>query len=308
MADLSIDDQPDYEDQLRLVLQDLVDNNFKFQADKFRHLPSVCFGIESALLDLKNGGRGVLFNNSFVQGKSISINALIWMDEIPTMLNDAYEKIKQGAKCIKFKVGAKDFDAECRMLEQVRKRKSAFELEIRIDANGSFMANEALEKIKELSRFEIHSIEQPIAVRQYDDMSKLCREAAIDVALDEELIGMNPFTTSRIISELHPKYLIIKPNLLGGFNVCDEWLRIARKNNIGWWSTSALESNIGLNAIAQWSSEYNLEMPQGLGTGDLYTNNIHCGIEVRDFKLFHMSNGYDWKKDIMKGSPTYSYG
>jgi L-alanine-DL-glutamate epimerase-like enolase superfamily enzyme len=182
---------------------------------------------------------------------------------------------------MKFKVGALDFDEECRMLERFRRKAPASSVQIRLDANGGFEPKETAEQLKELSRFTIHSIEQPIGVNQWDDMARLCREAAIDIALDEELIGRDVHSEGEsMLDELKPAYIILKPNLIGGFGYSDAWIKLAESKSIGWWATSALESNLGLSAIAQWVAKYPIKMPQGLGTGSLYENNVEVPIAV----------------------------
>lgn len=301
---LSIDDVEDYDSKLEEVCTQLckvkltshlnLDLNFDLNLNQY---PSIRFGLETALLDLKNGGRQIIFDTDFLRGKPIPINGLVWMADLDAMYDEAISKIQQGFRCIKFKVGQHDFDAECRLLERIRKEYSAFQLEIRLDANGALLQDEALTQLNELSRFDIHSIEQPIAVNQWDDMAKLCQESKIDIALDEELIGVEVFEKgNELLKHIEPQYVILKPNLIGGFTVSDEWIKLCRKHQIGWWATSALESNIGLNAIAQWVSQYDVNMPQGLGTGSLYSNNIDSPLEIIDQNL--TSNSQHWDLSI----------
>jgi o-succinylbenzoate synthase len=305
---LSVDDSKNFEFKLSEILTQLIDEKEPFNPRRYNHLPSAAFGIETALMDLKHGGSRVITNNSFIEGKRIPINGLVWMDEIPVMLKEASQKIEAGFKCIKFKVGAHDFDAECRMLEQIRNKWSAFKLELRIDANGAFAYDDAQMKLQDLSRFELHSIEQPIKPRQPEAMEKLCREGAIPIALDEELIGINPWEMGEQVIQLNPAYVVIKPNLVGGLSASDEWVRLARKANIGWWSTSALESNIGLNAIAQWVSKYELIMPQGLGTGSLYSNNIDSPLMVQHDSLVYSDTMWNTNTIFDQGEEIFSYG
>ncbi len=287
---LSIDGGDDFEKNLTQILA-LLNQGANFEELDFNKLPAICFGIETALLDLKNGGKMSLFNSAFLNGEPIPINGLIWMADIPQMLADADKKVEAGFSCIKFKVGAQDFDEECRMLERVRKKFPARKIEIRLDANGAFHADEGLLKLKELYKYEIHSIEQPIAPGQVERMQEICAKSKIKIALDEELIGADPeFAGETLLSQIQPTYIILKPTLLGGFGKSDRWIECARKLNISWWATSALESNIGLNAIAQWCSSKNNALPQGLGTGSLYSNNITSPLTVKHGKLFFDKN------------------
>jgi len=204
------------------------------------------------------------------------------MNDVDAMYQEAIAKIESGFNVIKFKVGALDFDEECRLLEKIRKQYSAFKITLRLDANGAFQAPEAIEQLKELSRFEIHSIEQPIATGQWDDMERLCMESPIDIALDEELIGLPPAKGAAMLRYINPKYVILKPNLIGGVAIADEWIAVAQKQDIRWWATSALESNIGLNAIAQWVSTYKNPLHQGLGTGSLFSNNFKSPLKLEN--------------------------
>lgn len=255
----------------------------------FNQLPSLAFAYQTLQLEIKNKKKGRLYQSDFTEVNSpIAINGLVWMNEIEQMEQEALSKIKAGFNTIKFKVGSHDFDEECRLLERIRKLYSAWKLTIRLDANGAFPADDAQLMLKELSRFEIHSIEQPIKTKQYDALEKLCREAKIPIALDEELIGIDVHHEGEILlKNIHPPYIITKPTLLGSFDTCNAWVDICKKYQIGWWATSALESNIGLNAIAQWVATKNNKLPQGLGTGLLYTNNIPATLKIVDGNLFH---------------------
>lgn len=279
---LSIDDREDYKERLQ-ELCDLVAYGIPLEELDLEPFPSIQFGLESAFLDLNFKEEGKLFDTPFSKSQQgIKINGLVWMSDCQDMLHQAFEKAEQGFTCIKFKVGAQDFDEECRMLESLRNRYSAFKLEIRLDANGAFGHDVAMEQLAELNRFEIHSIEQPIKPKQWDAMTKICRESKIDIALDEELIGLaNAEDRVDMISFIKPQYIILKPNLIGGFQIADHWISLARKYNVNWWATSALESDVGLNAIAQWLSTYSIDLPQGLGTGSLFRNNIksHLNLE-----------------------------
>ena len=206
----------------------------------------------------------------------IKINGLVWMNGFEAMEKELDKKVEEGFECIKIKVGQHDFDAECRFLEHIRKKYHA-KISLRLDANGAFEVDDALQKLKDLSRFQIHSIEQPIASGQWDAMEMLCKESKIDIALDEELIGLVP--QEKMLQKIKPKYLIFKPSLHGGFSNCDQWIALCRKNDIDWWATSALESNIGLYQIALWLSEYNNLNYQGLGTGSLFKQNFKRPLE-----------------------------
>lgn len=296
---LSIDDVEEYDERLDAACTQFCDESFNRDFNltfdlNLHDFPSIQFGLETALLDLRNGGQRVIYNTDFIRGKAIPINGLVWMADLEAMYDEAISKINNGFTCIKFKVGQHDFDAECRLLERIRKLYDAFKLEIRLDANGAFLADEAPSQLKELSRFHIHSIEQPIAVSQWDDMAKLCQESVIDIALDEELIGVNVDTHgAQLLAHIKPQYVILKPNLIGGFKVSDTWIKLGNKHGVGWWATSALESNIGLNAIAQWVSQYDTTMPQGLGTGSLYSNNIESPLEIVGQSLHYSPKKWD---------------
>ena len=281
---------PDYNKDLTGIIEDRLDKlveGERFEALDLDELPSVKFAIESALLDLKNGGQQVYFNSEYLAGRPIPINGLVWMNDLDEMLNEAINKAGSGFKCMKFKVGSHDLDAECRLLEKFRNTPEGKSISIRLDANGAFLADEALKKIKELSRFHIHSIEQPIKAGQLDDMAKICMDSKIPVALDEELIGIKSNARDKILKHIKPQFIILKPTLLGGFKECDEWIRLANKYKTGWWATSALEGNYGLNAIAQWAGQYNTIIPQGLGTGMLYENNFPAKSEIIKGALFY---------------------
>jgi len=255
------------------------------------HLPSVKFALESAFLDVSHGGKQIYFNSDYLTGRPLSINGLVWMNDLDQMMAEALEKAKAGYTCIKFKIGSHDFDAECRLIELFRSIDHGKNIEIRLDANGAFLADEALEKLKDLERFSIHSIEQPVKPGQWEIMAKLCRDSKIDIALDEELIEANTVDKRIVLlKQIKPQFLILKPTLLGGFKACDEWIALAGRQDIGWWATSALESNYGLNAIAQWVSQYHPTMPQGLGTGMLYENNFPSASEIKAGKLYYKPN------------------
>ena len=260
-----------------------------------RNFPSVRFAIETALIDLRNGGTRNLFSNSFTHGSPIPINGLIWMGDMDFMMTQISEKIASGFRCIKLKVGGLNFDRECDILDYIRKRYFREDIVIRLDANGAFKLDDVLFKLEELAKFNVHSIEQPIKPG-LAEMKSLCRKTPIPIALDEELIGK--FTTKEkveLLDEIAPQFIILKPTLLGGFSQCREWIDLAEKRGIGWWMTSALESSIGLNAIAQFTGEYQTNMYQGLGTGAIYSNNFSSPLVVREGNLYH-DGGQGWQE------------
>jgi o-succinylbenzoate synthase len=280
---LSIDDRPDYEEKLKWVCNNIHLGKEKLWEDLY-DFPSIQFGLEMAFLSLKSPDPFLLFPSDFTRGISgIPINGLVWMGEKSYMKEQITLKIEEGFRCIKLKIGAIDFKAELDLLKFIRSEFSSEEMEVRVDANGAFSADEALEKLEKLSEYDIHSIEQPIKQGQWDQMAELCRRSPLPIALDEELIGIaNISKKEELISKIKPQYLIFKPSLIGGFKGTGEWISLAEKMGTGWWVTSALESNIGLNAISQWTFQTDSPLPQGLGTGSLYTNNISSPLFVRN--------------------------
>jgi o-succinylbenzoate synthase len=297
---LSIDDRADFENKLAEVC--INPNNFLYNNEALKDFPSIRFGLEMALLDLKQGGKKVLFPSTFIEGKdSISINGLVWMGSIESMLAQYSEKIGAGFSCIKLKIGSINFEDEMKLIESIRKEYSSDQVEIRVDANGAFKPQEAVEKLKRLSIFNIHSIEQPIGTNQWDNMAELCLKSPIPIALDEELIGIfDAGQKKKMLETINPQFIILKPTLLGGFKASQEWIALAEEMGIGWWVTSVLESNIGLNAIAQWTYTLGNKMPQGLGTGQLYLNNFACPLNIDKGKLFFGPNeNWDLKALIL---------
>ena len=252
-----------------------------------KDFPSIRFGLEMALADLRSGGNQILFSSDFTDGKEgIPINGLIWMGTKEFMQEQIREKIEAGFRCIKLKIGAIDFETELNLLHYIREQFSEDELELRVDANGAFSPEDALEKLKRLSDLGIHSIEQPIRQHQWDEMAKLCEDTPVPIALDEDLIGLKKRAEIRaMLHQIRPQYLILKPSLLGGFKSSEILIEEAKLADIGWWVTSALEGNIGLNAIAQWTALLKNHMPQGLGTGQLFTNNIPSPLFIANAKL-----------------------
>ncbi len=255
---------------------------------------AILFALETALLDLKNGGKRILFNNQFVQGLSIPINGLIWMGGMDEMLQQIEIKIQEGFRCLKLKVGGLDFEKECDILQYIRRKYFRMDISLRLDANGAFKPDEAMYKLHELSRYKIHSIEQPIKAGMAD-MAAMCAHSPIPIALDEELIGVNTLAErDTLLSRIKPQFIILKPTLHGGLAGCNEWIDLAQAKGIGWWLTSALESNIGLNAIAQFTSTFDNPLPQGLGTGKIYEDNIPSPLETKDSMLsYNPSNPWD---------------
>jgi o-succinylbenzoate synthase len=288
---LSADDRPDYEDQIK-GLCDLINQNQMVSLASLQAFPSIQMGYEMALLSLQSDDPYVLYPSEFIRGKKkIRINGLVWMGELSFMKTQIDKIIDQGFDCIKFKIGALDFDQELSLLRGIRKHYDSQQMMLRVDANGAFSRSEAPNKLKALSELDIHSIEQPIKAGQLDAMHQLCVNSPIPIALDEELIGViDTKDRKSLLDAIMPQYLILKPSLLGGFKSCEEWIRLAEERSIGWWVTSALESNIGLNAIAQWTFSLGVNSHQGLGTGGVFTNNFESPLEVRQGYLTFNSN------------------
>ena len=291
LPQLSCDDIPDYGDVLRRFC-DEVERTGEIPYEDLRDYPSMLFGLETAMRSLHST---LLFDTPFSRGEAgIPINGLVWMGNYDEMLSRLEEKLEKGFRCVKLKIGAIDFDQELDLVKRIRDRFSFHEVELRLDANGAFKYDEALYKLELLSQYQIHSIEQPIRQGQWSFMSELCRESPLPIALDEELIGINdPGIKRHMLNIIKPRYIILKPSLHGGITGCREWISTARDMGIGSWITSALESNIGLNAIAQFCSDVygdNISMPQGLGTGQLFTDNIPMPLEIRGDKLWRSKN------------------
>lgn len=299
---LSCDDLPDYGEQLSVKSEAFATAINQGDAavaaffETLRDYPSMLFGFETAWLtflnsSLASGPTPLLFDTPFSRSEQgIPINGLVWMGTFDEMQQRIEQKLAQGFHCVKLKIGAIDFDAELELLKMIRQRFGPREVELRVDANGAFAFDEALYKLELLSQYALHSIEQPIRAGQWANMAELCRESPMRIALDEELIGINdPEQKRQLLNIIRPAYIILKPSLHGGMTGCREWIDIARDMGIGSWITSALESNIGLNAIAQFCSEVygdNIKMPQGLGTGLLFTDNIGHPLEIRGDKLY----------------------
>ena len=290
LPDLSCDamDDEEYRSILNRVCEEFCQRQ-ELDNDSWRQYPSMLFGLETAWLNMTNGD--MLFDTAFSRGEAgIPINGLVWMGSYEEMLKRMEEKLAKGFRCVKLKIGAIDFDQELDLVKRIRERFSHHEVELRLDANGAFKYEEALYKLELLSQYAIHSIEQPIKAGQWAYMAELCRESPLPIALDEELIGVNdPEMKRHMLNIIKPRYIILKPSLHGGMQGCREWIETAKDMGIGSWITSALESNIGLNAIAQFASDVygdHITMPQGLGTGQLFTDNIDMGLEIRGDRLW----------------------
>ena len=297
LPDLSCDARPDYGEVLRRFC-DEVERTGQIDYEAMRDYPSMLFGLETALLDVrcqKEEGRSLLFDTAFSRGEvGIPINGLVWMGNYDEMLQRLEQKLEQGFRCVKLKIGAIDFEQELELVRRIRQRFSFHEVELRLDANGAFPYEEALYKLELLSQYAVHSIEQPIRKGQWGYMAELCRESPLPIALDEELIGVNDREMkSHMLNVIKPAYIVLKPSLHGGMTGCREWIEAAKDHEVGSWITSALESNIGLNAIAQFCSAVygdSITMPQGLGTGQLFTDNIPMPLEIRGDHLWITGN------------------
>ncbi|MEB2778034.1 o-succinylbenzoate synthase [Algoriphagus sp. D3-2-R+10] len=295
LVKLSLDDRPDFEQILQHTLKGISNVNWnKSEGGVLEQLqelipfelPSIRFGLETAILDLMNGGKKMILGGEFFEGeKSIPINGLIWMGEKGFMLEQINEKLGQGFDCIKMKIGAIDFRQELDLLDYIRARFSKEQITLRVDANGAFSKDGALSKLQELANYDLHSIEQPIAAGNWEAMKQLCVATPLPIALDEELIGVK--NKAELLDVIQPQHIILKPTLLGGILETKEWIELAEVRKIGWWMTSALESNIGLNAIAQLSDSLGAKIPQGLGTGKLYQNNLESPLEVDRGKILY---------------------
>ena len=292
---LSCDDRPDYEEKLKWTC-DHIHLGEEALYNAMTEFPSIQFGIEMAFASLKSEDPFVLFPSDFTSGTAaIPINGLIWMGDAGFMREQIVQKLEAGFNCIKMKIGAIDFETELSLLKSIRNEFSPSEIELRVDANGAFHPGNALEKLKRLSEYNIHSIEQPIKPGQGEEMAALCEVTPLDIALDEELIGVfSEAEKTALIEMIKPQYVILKPSLIGGWQGSDSWIEVAGNNNAGWWITSALESNVGLNAISQYTFTKNSNLPQGLGTGSLFTNNIQAPLEVEQGELkYSGKNSWD---------------
>jgi len=299
---LSLDARPDLEQKLQELAGLLESEQVSLQAGsplpdvlQLQAWPAVRFALETALVDLQQGGRRQLYQNAFSRGdKGIPINGLIWMGDSAFMQSQIEQKLKQGYTCLKLKIGGLDFQQELDILQSIREVAVAADLTIRVDANGAFAPDEAYRKLERLARYDIHSIEQPIRPGQLETMAQLCASSPIPIALDEELIGVQENEQQvQLLETIRPQYIILKPTLVGGLSAGQEWIRLAEARGIGWWMTSALESNIGLNAISQFTANYSPGLPQGLGTGQLYHNNIASPLQIVHGELWYKA-GEAW--------------
>jgi o-succinylbenzoate synthase len=295
---LSVDDRPDYEDKLRWTCENIHLGLDVLYSELFE-FPSIQFGLEMAFLSLQSEQPFELVPSEFTKGKaSIPINGLIWMGDAAFMKQQIQSKIAEGFKCLKLKIGAIDFQTELDILKSIRQQFRESDIEIRVDANGAFSTKEALEKLKRLSDYQLHSIEQPIKAKQIQEMAQLCAVTPLPIALDEELIGVfDTLDKEALLKTIQPQYIILKPSFIGGFKGSQEWITFAKQQNIDYWVTSALESNVGLNAIAQWTYMLNNPLPQGLGTGGLFTNNFDCPLQVNNGTLQYNTN-LNWKFNL----------
>ena len=291
---LSLDDASQIDGQLTTFCQE-PEKYLSNYRNAFHKFPAIQFAIEMAMQDLSNPEPFILYPSPFSDAQSgILINGLIWMGDKQYMFDQIKSKIDQGYQCIKLKIGAIDFEQELSLLSYIRSHFSPEDIELRVDANGAFSPVDALEKLNQLSEFELHSIEQPIRQGQTEKMAKLCQTTPLDIALDEELVGVSTIENKRrLLQDIMPQYIILKPSLLGGFKSSDEWIDIANELGIEWWITSALEANVGLNAISQWTFTKQSDMPQGLGTGMLYENNIESPLSLRG-QYIHYDPNLEW--------------
>lgn len=278
---------PEADDRFFYKLMELQANVRLGRSTDLSHFPSLQFGFEQCIRDFTGGCNGIYYPSQFVAGmQSIQINGLVWMGNREEMMERMEKKLEEGSSCIKFKIGAIDWKSEIDMIETVRKRYDRDRVEIRVDANGAFDMDHALPRLKHLADLDVHSIEQPIKAGQPLMMQFLCQVSPLPIALDEELIGkFSMEEKARTLDAIHPQYIVIKPTLTGGYSGAEEWIKLAEERNIGWWITSSLESNIGLNALAQWTATLDNKMPQGLGTGALFTNNLDAPIYLEGDKL-----------------------
>lgn len=298
LRSLSVDDRPDYEDKLKWTCQN-IELGLNVLLKELEEFPSIQFGLEQAFLSIQSKTPYHLFPSEFTESKvGININGLIWMGDEDFMKAQIKEKLEAGFDCIKMKIGAIDFESELSLLKSIRKEFSPSDIELRVDANGAFAPNQVLKKLDQLSKFHLHSIEQPIKQGQFEEMAILCEQTPLPIALDEELIGVFDSVKKReLLQKIKPQYIILKPSLIGGFKGSKEWIDLAEDQSIGWWVTSALESNIGLNAISQWTFTLNSKMPQGLGTGSLFTNNFESPLEVKNGYL-HYNKSKNWNFNL----------
>lgn len=294
LPDLSCDAMPpnEYERKLRTFC-DEYERTGVIDYEAMRAYPSMLFGLETAVAQLNAKGSLNFFDTPFGRGEEgIPINGLVWMGTFEEMFERLEAKLKAGFRCIKIKIGAIDFDRELQLIRHIRSTFSRNDVELRVDANGGFTPEEALSRMKALVQYDIHSIEQPIKQHQWTEMARLCAATPLPIGLDEELIGVNERQKKiELLDTIRPQYIVLKPSLHGGMAGMEEWIQLARERNIGSWITSALESNVGLNAIAQLTASIygtNIRHAQGLGTGQLFADNIEMPLKVVGDKLWIM--------------------
>ncbi len=298
---LSPENPDDYEPELQRVVTMINDFPLLFEDGTLDAYPSIKFGLETALLDLSTGGRRTPYPSPLTEGADgIRINGLIWMGSREYMLGQIMDKLKAGNTCLKLKIGAIDWQTEMQILEGIRQQFSSNQLELRVDANGAFSTETAAKKLQQLASLQIHSIEQPIQAGNWEAMAALCKSSRVPIALDEELIGVHGSHREELLDIIHPHYIILKPSLLGGIEACEQWIKLAEERNIGWWVTSMLESNLGLNTIAQWTYTLNNPLPQGLGTGQLFTNNPNSPLYL-DGEHLKVDPTAAWDLDVILG-------
>jgi o-succinylbenzoate synthase len=291
LPDLSCDAVPEYNKILKDICL-MVEQTGKIPYDILRPYPSILFGLETAFAQLDANGSTRLYDTPFARGEEgITINGLVWMGTFEEMYSRLEAKLKAGFHCVKLKIGAIDFDKELDLIKHIREAFDKNTIELRVDANGGFTPDNAMERLEALAQYDIHSIEQPIKQHQWKDMARLCKETPLPIALDEELIGVNVKSMKEyLLDSIRPQYIILKPSLHGGMYGCDEWIQLAKERGIGSWITSALESNIGLNAIAHYCAKTygpSVSMPQGLGTGQLFTDNIDMPLVIDGDKIWY---------------------
>jgi O-succinylbenzoate synthase len=301
LAGLSPDYGPDFEAHVQQLCHTLNGKRYAFLEDiepaslVAAEFPALRFALETAVLDLAQGGRHQLYPNAFSQGKvGLPINGLVWMGDAAFMREQIRQKLTAGYACLKVKIGSLDFATELALLAEIRAEAGPDQLMLRVDANGAFSPAEAMGKLAQLAKFDIHSIEQPIAAGQWAALAEVCRHSPVPVALDEELIGLtDPTAQARLLEAVRPPYLVLKPTLLGGHAATQRWIALAETHGLGWWMTSALESNIGLNAVAQLTGEYDVAgFAQGLGTGQLYHNNVAAPLRIEQGQLHYDAAGH----------------
>ncbi|NQZ43351.1 MAG: o-succinylbenzoate synthase [Flavobacteriaceae bacterium] len=301
---LSFDDVPDYGDRVQWAC-DHIHLGLDSLLEELKPFPSIQFGLEQAFRSLSSKDPFELFPSPFTTKEAaIPINGLIWMGDPKYMVEQVETKLKSGFTCLKMKIGALDFDTELGILKSIRQRFSKTDIELRVDANGAFDPKEAPKRLERLAALDIHSIEQPIKAGNPSAMAELCRSTPLPIALDEELIGVLGVTErEELLQTIQPQYIILKPSFIGGFLGTQNWVSLAEDQGIGWWITSALESNIGLNAIAQFTFGLNPKIPQGLGTGGLFSNNFEGPLQVDQGQLLY-KNGLSWPPNLIEGLCT----